>query len=161
MTARATVGLVAAVAIMALPGCGPRAEDGPPQVLLGESPCDQCGMIISDERFAAATIIEGPRGPEPRLFDDYNCQMNFEKDHPDSAVIARWAHDYPSSAWIRSEASTYLKSPKLRTPMASHTAAFRRASEAEALQRELGGEVLNFARSWPAAKPAPAAPADH
>ena len=101
-------------------------------------------MILSDERFATTTIVEAPRGPEPRLIDDFNCQISYERAHNDLVVVARWSHDYGSSKWIRTESAFFLQSPELHTPMASHLAAFEFKADAEALQQKVPGEVLSF-----------------
>ena len=105
--------------------------------------CDQCGMIISDARFATATIVEGPRGAEPLLFDDFNCQINHETEN-DLTVVARWSHDYHDSRWLRSRDAHYLLSPELRTPMASHMAAFAAEADVKRMHEEIGGEIVSF-----------------
>ncbi len=137
-----------ALAAAGLSGCGRGVESGPPTVRLGETPCAQCGMIISDERFATASVFEGPRGPEARLFDDFNCQRNYEAEQSGETVVARWSHDHSSSAWITTEQAYFVRSPALRTPMASGMAAFGTAQGAESLRREIGGEVMRFDAAW-------------
>lgn len=131
-----------------LTGCGRGAADGPPPVRLGDSVCDECNMIISDARWATATIVEGPRGGEPRLFDDFNCQVNYEQGHPEHTVLARWSHSHATSEWITTESARFLISPELRTPMGSKTAAFGAESEAAAAGSALPGEVVDFATAW-------------
>ncbi|GJM18164.1 MAG: hypothetical protein DHS20C14_03770 [Phycisphaeraceae bacterium] len=141
--------LGAAVLVVAcLPGCGRHDSDGPPAVRLGDSVCAQCNMILSDDRFVSATVIDGPRGPEPQLFDDFNCQVAYEVEHAERVVLARWTHDYVSSEWITSEAAHFVIAPAMRTPMASHTAAFRSQQNAENANAELDGEVLTFEVAW-------------
>lgn len=130
--------------VAALNGCAADSADAPPTVQYGDSVCDACGMIISDERFATATIIEGPRGSEARLFDDFNCQANFEIDHPDIAVITRWSHDYTTGQWLRTADAVFLESLQLFTPMASHVAAFAHEEAARAAQHELGGDITTY-----------------
>jgi len=131
-----------------LSGCEQQAADGPPAVRIGDSVCEQCNMIISDERWATATIVEGPRGPEPRLFDDFNCQVNYEVEHPDLEVLARWSHSHDAREWIRTEGAHFLMSARLRTPMASKVAAFGSKSDAEAAKTELTGDVMTFDAAW-------------
>lgn len=140
---------IAAVALLApLAACDRAAPDGPPQVLLGESVCEYCNMIVSDDRWATATMVEGPRGPEPRLFDDFNCQVDYENAHPELRVLARWSHCHKTREWLHTEHGTFLMSPRLRTPMSSKVAAFARASEAETSRTELTGDVMGFAALW-------------
>lgn len=129
-------------------GCDRRASDGPPTLRLGDSVCVQCNMIISDERFATATIVEGPRGPEARLFDDFNCQVNYEVEHATQRVLQRWLHDHANARWLRAARAHFVMAPALRTPMASHTAAFAAREDAESVAADMSGEVLNFVTAW-------------
>jgi copper chaperone NosL len=124
--------------------CSEDHADGPPTVHLGDSTCDHCGMIISDGRFASATIIEGPRGSEALLFDDFNCQIGYESDHDDVVVMARWVRDYDTSEWLPASDATFLASHRLHTPMASQTAAFASEAGAQSARDELGGELLTL-----------------
>jgi len=136
-------GLVFALTMLALPGCDRQTADRPPTVNLGESACHECGMIISDARFACATVVEAPRGPEARLFDDFNCQAIHEREQPELLIVTRWFCDFTTSEWIRTENAVFLSSTELRTPMASGAAAF--SSEAAALnaREQVGGELMD------------------
>lgn len=134
--------------IVTILGCDNQTADSPPTVRLDDSVCDQCNMIISDERWATATVIDGDRGPEPRLFDDFNCQVNYEIEHPEIKIVARWSHSHATSAWIRTEDAQFLISPALRAPMGSHVAAFGSDGEAESAKSELGGDVVSFETAW-------------
>jgi copper chaperone NosL len=105
-------------------------------------------MIISDERWATATIVAGARGPESLVFDDYNCQVHYETEHAGLEIVTRWSHDYAARTWMKSDWAVFVFSPSLRTPMGSGAAAFATESEAEAARGELQGEVLTFAAAW-------------
>lgn len=139
--------VLAAIAILPT-GCGEQAPDGPPTVRLGDTLCDECNMIISDERFVTSTIVDGPRGPEPRLFDDYICQANYESTHPDLRVLTRWSHDYTNAEWIDTDKAFFLISDELHAPMASHAAATTTKNQADQLQNTLGGEIVSFQSLW-------------
>ena len=144
--------LIPAIAVstasLLIPGCENQTAVGPPAVLLGDSVCRQCNMILSDERWATAMIVEGPRGPEPRLFDDFNCQVNYEVENPELVVLARWSHSYATRRWIHTEEAGFLLSPNLRTPMGSQVAAFASPSELENAKAELAGEAMTFDVAW-------------
>lgn len=141
-------------------GCGRVNQDGPPTLLLGDTVCDECGMIVSDERFATATTTQGVRGPEPRMFDDFNCQKNFERANPGLAILERWSHDYMTMEWGPTEDMCFLRSRGLRTPMGSGAAAFLDQADAEGallvLVKDQGagspadsvGQVIGFADYW-------------
>ena len=141
-----SLALSAALALVA--GCDHQPSDGPPALRLGDSLCAQCNMIISDERFATATIIEGPRGPEPRLFDDFNCQVNHEVEHPGQRVLQRWSHDHAHAQWLRTADAHFIIAKNLRTPMASHAAAFATREKAERAAADLDGEAMDFKTAW-------------
>lgn len=141
---RQILALGAAVLVAPMGGCDRETPDATPAIALGEDVCNECGMIISDERFAAATIVEGPRGPEPRLFDDYNCQINYDITHPDDRIVTRWAHDYADATWVPTEHAWFVHSPALHTPMGSQTAAYKAHDAAEQAASELGGDLLDF-----------------
>ena len=132
------------VALVSLAGCASESVDGPPEVRYGESVCDACGMILSDERYATATMVEGDRGPEPKLFDDFNCQQGFETKDPAPEVVSRWVHDHETLEWLSASAAYYVRSSNLRTPMASGMAAFATREGAQKLAAETDGEVLTF-----------------
>ncbi len=135
-------------ALTLLYGCDNQVADGPPAVRLGDSVCAQCNMIISDERWATATMVEGPRGPEARLFDDFNCQVNYEMKNPELTILTRWSCSHATREWIRTEEAHFLLSPNLRTPMASKVAAFASPAEASAAHAEFTGEVVSFEDAW-------------
>ncbi len=156
---RVSATLIAAAGL-ALTGCGNQPADGPPAIRLGHDVCAECNMIISDARWATATIVPGPRGPEPRLFDDFNCQVNFENEHADAEIVARWSHDHATAEWLRTEGAHFLFTRDLRTPMGSNAAAFAGRTDAEAAagaiaaQRAQGPdrapavEIVPFAAAW-------------
>lgn len=129
-------------------GCGGADPDRPPEVIIGDSVCAECNMIISDERWATATVVDGPRGPTPLLFDDFNCQVNHEARHTDLSILTRWSHSHASSAWIRTGDAVFLVSPGLRSPMGSGVAAYAGRDEADAFLDELGGDLVGFDEAW-------------
>ncbi len=140
--------LLVVVSLAPLGGCGEQPADAPPKVLLGDSVCDYCNMILSDDRWATATIVQGPRGPEARLFDDFNCQVNYETDHPDLVILDRWSHDYTTHEWLKTSEAFFLLAPELRSPMGSNVAAFATKAGAEAARAEMQGEVVPFDEAW-------------
>ncbi len=134
--------------IAPLCGCGGHTESGPPSVRLDDSVCEQCNMIISDERWATATIVEGDRGHEAYLFDDFNCQVNYEVEHASIKIVTRWCHSFVSRAWISTDRAYFLVAPSLRTPMGSMAAAFGSEPEAQTANREFPGDVMTFDAAW-------------
>lgn len=141
--------LLVAAAVILLGACGGASvtPETPPEILYGEDVCDQCGMIISDERFAAGLVVEvDPGRYEHRIFDDIGDLLAFEKEHGDALTIATYyVHDYNSKDWIDGQNAYYIHSNNLRTPMGFGLAAVAQPLEAEALAVEWGGTVLTFA----------------
>lgn len=135
---------VVLLAGVVLSGCRLEVDGGPPEIRYGDSLCAYCGMIISDARFATATILMGDRGHEPYVFDDFNCQKTFDLNHAEDQVVDRWCHDYESSSWIQMENAWFVQSDQLRTPMASNLASFAGKESADAAAESLGGVVLDF-----------------
>ncbi len=159
MNARVVAGGIVIVLFgLSLSGCTERAADGPPTVRLGDTLCDECNMILSDSRFATSTIVDGPRGPEPRFFDDFICQVHYETEHDDLRVLRRWSHNYTNSEWIDTDTAHFIVSPRLQAPMASNTAAVATADEAQHVQSTLGGDIVTFAAAWERLKPENAPP---
>jgi len=136
---------VALIALAALGACAEDDPTAPPEIVYDSSVCDFCNMIISDSRFAAATIVEDEAGrPAPRLFDDYNCQINDEAEAPDRVVLTRWVHDHDSREWIRADEAHFVIADELRTPMASHAAAFADRAAADRAASQFNGEVADL-----------------
>jgi len=129
-------------------GCGVEVTDGPPDIMLGESACAECGMIISDERFATVTVVDGTRGIQPILFDDFNCQQKFEHQYPDLLMTNRWSHDHSSLVWFETETGWFVKSSQVRSPMAAGMAFFHEREDAEAFAQSVSGQVLDFGTAW-------------
>jgi copper chaperone NosL len=128
--------------LLTLTACGSTAsaDPTPPTIHYGEDACEFCGMIVSDERFAAGYIT---RSGESHVFDDigdlFMAYINKKDD-----VAAFFVHDYNNHTWLRAETAHYVSSQTLPTPMMSGLAAFGAAEQAAAIAREKNGQVLTF-----------------
>jgi copper chaperone NosL len=119
-----------------------QGEVRPPEIHYGEDICEFCGMIISEERYAAGYLTEDG---QDHIFDDIAGMVQAHRQVLDgSPVVAFFVHDYEDSTWIRAETAHYVLSQELPTPMLSGLAAFSRVEAAEALAVETGGQVLTF-----------------
>jgi copper chaperone NosL len=56
----------------------------PPEILYEQDVCASCGMIISEPRFAAATILTNGEG---RKFDDIGEMLVYHMEHPTEQVM--------------------------------------------------------------------------
>jgi len=142
----AIIVLAAAAAASTLAGCDNRVESGPPDLRFGRDECAECKMSIIDEKSAAAARVQTPDGPEVLLFDDLGCLLDLERwaERPGLVVTERWTRDYGSRLWVRAESASYVFSEEIRTPMGSWIAAYAAPADAEAAQREAGGDLLTY-----------------
>lgn len=129
--------------VVVLAACAPVSnEPQPPEIIIGQTLCDSCGMIISDAKFAAATIM---LNGETRKFDDLTEMVKYHMmDHPEAQVKVWFVHDYYSKEWIRGEKAFFVLSPKLKTPMGGGAAAFQDQAAAKKLAAELDGKLYNL-----------------
>ncbi len=128
-------------------GCGSRVDPNePPEIVYGEDVCDQCNMIISDDRFAAAAVVEeAPQDYAYRLFDDIGDMLAYREEHPDLDFVRLWVHDYNTREWLDAATAAYVVAVEIRSPMAYGFAAFATQEAAVAFaQRFPDGQVLTW-----------------
>lgn len=134
--------LLLSILLLALTACG-RAASGepvPPVIHYGEDICEFCGMIISDERYAAGYLTQNG---EERIFDDIGGMFTAHLQKQE-AVIAFFVHDYEDTSWIRAETAHYVFSEELPTPMLHGLVACATPERAQALAAEFNGSALTF-----------------
>ncbi|MCA9283850.1 MAG: nitrous oxide reductase accessory protein NosL [Phycisphaerales bacterium] len=141
-----TVSAALASLLLTAPSCRREVPIEPPSMRYGESICVECGMAISDERYAAAMLVRAPGDEiEALRFDDIGCMVDHELDNDALDVLRRYVHDHDTRAWLDAEQAVYLRAASLRTPMASGLAAFRDRAAADAAAAQWPGETLDFA----------------
>jgi nitrous oxide reductase accessory protein NosL len=116
------------------------AEPAPPTIHYGEDVCELCGMIISEERYAAGYITADG---QQHIFDDIGDMFQAQPAN-NQEIVAFFAHNYENNQWIRAEKATFVQSKGLRTPMASGLAAFESAEKARTFAAEVQGELMTF-----------------
>jgi copper chaperone NosL len=128
--------------LILLAGCaGQSAEVKPPEIVYNEDVCEACGMLISDARFASATVeVNGT----PHKFDDIGDLVAYYASHSAAQVKAYFVHDYTSQQWIRAETAYFIVSPKIMTPMMHGVAAFADKPAATSMAQQYGVQVLDF-----------------
>ena len=139
MTRRAA-GAVCCILGLLVIGCqAPRANQ-PPQIRYGEETCAFCGMLISEERFAAAlTTVTG----DTEAFDDIGCLLR-ALAQPDRSGARVWVHDYRSGRWLEAPRAVFVHSDDVPTPMGGGLFAFSTQEAAEQFAREVHGTVMRF-----------------
>ena len=136
--------LIVALLLFAAVGCGGSANtDEPPKIAYGQDVCERCGMIITEEKFAAAYWTEGG---EARRFDDIGGMLAYITEESED-VASYWVHDFATSEWIHAENAHYVVDSDLMTPMGFGIAAFSDEAQAKAMaQGQEGIMVMPFAR---------------
>ena len=124
-----------------LTGCERVENLAPPQIKYGQDECAHCGMIISDERNAAALIVRSGDELQTLLFDDIGDLIDFSREHPQTQVHRRYVHDYRSRQWIDTTGAVFVRSPELHTPIGSGIVAFGDADGAQDCLRDSHGEL--------------------
>lgn len=135
VTRRAFVG-TSLLAPLLLSRCSGQTDASqPPAINYGRDTCVRCGMIISDEHFAAALVA--PDGAV-RLFDDAGeLLLSVAEEAPEGQRA--WVHDRHGMQWIDATAATYARGAPETTPMGTGYVAFAKREDAEAFAGQPGG----------------------
>ncbi len=130
------------LALLFIVGCAQATNEiQPPEIFYGQDVCDECSMIISDAKFAAATIdLKG----NAHKFDDVGGMLLYHMDHPASQVRAYFVHDYNTQTWLRGETAFYVRSPQIQSPMNDGIAAFSDEASAQHFAARVQGSVYKF-----------------
>jgi len=139
---RSLITLHCLLSITLLAACSSQpAGPQPPEIILSQDICEECGMIISEAEYAAATLVENGG---PHKFESISDMVAYHMEHPDQKVQAWFAHDYNTRSWIRAEAAFYVMSARIQSPMPPGLAAFEQKADAEAFAATVEGVVLTF-----------------
>ncbi|BCW95514.1 MAG: nitrous oxide reductase accessory protein NosL [Fimbriimonadales bacterium] len=126
--------------LITLAGC--QQQEQTPRVRLGEDPCANCGMLISDARFAC--VIQDEQGDYYK-YDDFNCMFIHAKSgriKPKRYLAPNY--DQPEQ-WLDGAQAFYALTEELQTPMGSRAATVPTRERAEELLKQHGGgKVLTF-----------------
>lgn len=138
-----------ALLVCALGACGRAQTLEPPVLHYGQDLCAHCGMIVSEERFAAAAIVEDGDGRyEARVYDDIGCMVAAGQPVP-GRIVARYVHDHDTLEWTAADAAVYVRSATLATPMLSGLAAWEDRKRAETGAARYDGSLLGFSELTP------------
>lgn len=97
-------------------------------------------MAISEQRYAAEWI--DPDG-NVHKFDDIGCMRRFAQSRPGRDAGA-FVMDYDGGGWVAAERAHYVRSPQIRTPMASGLIALRDRAAAGKHASRVGAAVVRF-----------------
>ncbi len=116
----------------------------PEPLQFGKDACHSCKMKLMDDKFGAEIVtVKG----KIYKFDDVNCMLNFYnsgtvavEDIKDLLVV----NFATPGSLIDGRNALYLKSPKIKSPMASNIAAFEKDEELKKADAEISGIVLSW-----------------
>ena len=112
----------------------------PPEIVYGEDVCTECGMIISEARFASAYYTQDG---EARRFDDIGGMLTHHVESQED-VAQFWVHDYETEVWIVAEEAFYVSSEELHTPMGFGVVAFSDQVRAQNFAGQSQAMVMSF-----------------
>jgi nitrous oxide reductase accessory protein NosL len=119
--------------------CSGAAEG--PDVVLDQSACAKCGMLVSDYGWsAAARMADGSE----KAFDDPYCLLKFVRTSSEKPAQI-WFHEHEGEAWLKAEQAAFVKQQKLRGPMGGTVLAFAdRQSAAVAAGSSGENKVMSY-----------------
>ena len=121
--------LLLAVAVVA---CDSAPSDGPPAIAYGRDECIECGMIVTEERHAAAMRVTIDGEQRDLFFDDIGDMIEHERNAAGLQVVRRYVHDFNTAQWLDADTAWFIKSDQIRTPMGFGLLAFADESSARA-----------------------------
>jgi copper chaperone NosL len=117
------------------------SEPQPPTIAYGRDMCDACGMIISEAKFAAATVLSDGKALK---FDDAGEMFTYHAKHPELQVRVWFVHDYNTQNWINGQSAFYVVAKDIKSPMGTGVAAFADKSAAETFAAKFNVKIMSF-----------------
>ena len=128
--------VIVAVALLSA-ACGTTVT-GPPDILVDQTACSHCGMLVSEPVYAAAYQAHGQ---EARVFDDIGCMLDALREETASPIDV-WLQDAGGAGWLDADQASVVASPRIRTPMSGGLLAYADAAAAEKVAAAQGGQVM-------------------
>ncbi len=121
-------------------GCSGKVTNKPPDIMVGKDPCDNCFMIINENKYAGSIWLENG---DAKRFDDIGCMMSYIRKN-NSRVRTYWVHDYLSSEPLMADNSLFLISENFETPMGSGIIAVKSKVESLNLAEKFKANIISF-----------------
>lgn len=111
----------------------------PETIVYGQDACHSCKMTLMDKRFGAELVTT--KGKVYK-FDDLNCMLNYYNSAEKESIS--FAHklvvDFSQPEQLVDASNAfYLKSPEIKSPMASQIAAFGSKDRLDETKKSLDG----------------------
>jgi copper chaperone NosL len=114
---------------------------GPEPVSLNKDNCTDCGMTISDARFASEIVTQKGRVYK---FDDLACLIRYKKDN-DMKGETVYVSDFDQpDRFLRGDTAFYITGESLSSPMGGNTAAFSSSQRADEAAAKLSCEKTTW-----------------
>lgn len=115
----------------------------PEPIKLNSDNCDNCGMTISNLKFAAELFTQKGRAYK---FDDISCLLNYKIENKDKANGASFyiSNFLGDNNLIPAETAVYAKGENILSPMGGNVAAFSDLESARKYADEVSAEVTNW-----------------
>lgn len=114
----------------------------PEPIAYGDDGCHFCKMTIVDKIHAAEIVTK--KGKVYK-FDATECMVNFIAEFDASQVELFLSNDYTKpEALIDATKATFLISKNVPSPMGAFLSAFENKADAEAVQKEKGGDLYTW-----------------
>jgi len=137
------VAIAAATLALVLGACGSADTAGPPEINYGRDICVQCGMIITEEKFAAAYTLDSG---EERVFDDLGDLVLYTRDAGEVVnPLNGWVHDFETLEWVDLDHAWFVPTLTVTTPMGHSIVSFSDEARAHAFASDVGGEAVQWA----------------
>ena len=126
--------------LIAITACEPSK---PELIKLNSDNCDNCGMTISNPKFAAEIFTKKGRAYK---FDDISCMINYKNDNKEKTEGSNfYISDFlGSNLLMPAEKAIYIKGEKIQSPMGGNIAAFNNTENANIYEVQFSAEVINW-----------------
>jgi copper chaperone NosL len=133
--------LLALSGVLGLLGCSAQQSlDEPPEIRFNVDVCDQCGMIISEPRFAASYVTTAG---DVRKFESIGDMLAYHLEQQEEVHLF-WVHDYYSDEWVKGDEAFFVLSEQIVTPMGDNVLGTADQASADRLVSEAGGMIVDF-----------------
>lgn len=115
----------------------------PEPIKLNSDHCDNCGMTISNPKFAAELFTQKGRAYK---FDDISCMIDYKNDNKDKSTGANFyiADFLGDNHLIPAETAVYITGENLKSPMGGNIAAFANKESSNTYAVDLMAEYTGW-----------------
>lgn len=134
------IAIVLPVILFSFFSCG---QKNPDPIKLNSDNCDNCGMTISNPKFAAVLFTTKGRTYK---FDDISCLLDYKNDNKEKAINAGLfvSNFLSGNQLLPVEIAVYIKGDNVKSPMGGNIAAFNNKENANTYAVNLSAEYVNW-----------------